>query len=363
MQKRSIITMAWVVLTLMLGACANIGYYVHCATGHWGVMNRCRPIKDVLADEKTPAELKVQLAKVQSIRRFASSAMQLPDNDSYRSYGDLDRPFVVWNVVAAPEFSLQPKQWCFPVAGCVSYRGYFSKDKADGFARKLRKKGLDVHVYGVTAYSTLNWFDDPVLNTFLDRPESAIAGLIFHELTHQVVYVENDSRFNEAFATVVEVEGVRRYLRSMGDSQQETSFEQGLERHRLFIDLLTGLRDELGVLYSSSLGRSAMQQEKDAILDRAQSRYETLKERMEDYRGFDPFFEGGLNNAKLTSVSTYHDLVPAFQRLLDEQGGDLPSFYRAVATIGELPKEQRQLKLAALLPADGHVAEARGVTP
>ncbi|MFO7983737.1 MAG: aminopeptidase, partial [Desulfuromonadales bacterium] len=331
----------------LLAACVDIGYYAQCATGHLEVINRCRPIPEILAESQTSPELRDKLKAVQSIREFAVQELDLPDNDSYRSYGDLGRPYVVWNVVAAGEFSLTPEQWCFPVAGCVAYRGYFSRDSAENFAATLRKKDFDVYVYGVEAYSTLNWFDDPVLNTFLDRSEPSLAGLIFHELSHQVAYAQNDSRFNEAFATTVELEGVKRWLKKEGDEDSLSRLQAGLKRQRQFLELLHGLRKELQVLYEQETDPRRLKKGKADIMAKANGDYETLKKEWGGFEGYDRFFTGGLNNAKLVSVSTYQDLVPSFQRLLARFDGKLSEFYREVDRLASLSPEKRLTSLAA----------------
>lgn len=341
------------IASLTLTACADFAYYMHCAGGHLEVMNRCRPIPDVMADANTSPEVRKKLETVLEIREFAVRELDLPQNGSYLSYGDLERPYVVWNVVAAGEFSLVPRQWCFPVAGCVTYRGYFAKENAEEFAADLRRRGLDVYVYGVEAYSTLNWFDDPVLNTFLELSEPALAGLIFHELSHQVVYADNDSRFNEAFATTVELEGVRRWLNDRGEAEKLGRLRTGLERQRQFLDLLGEIRGRLRHLYAAGGEKEELREKKRAILRSARDDYLALKAEWDGFDGFDKFFDGGLNNAKLVSVSTYQDLVPAFRRLLADLENDLPAFYREVGRLATLEPEERLRALGAqTVPAD-----------
>lgn len=342
------------VACLLLAACSDLGYYVQCATGHLGVMARCEPIPDILADPRTAPELKGRLETVLAIRDFASRELSLPDNGSYRSYGDLGRSAAVWNVVAAPEFSLAPRQWCFPVAGCVSYRGYFERAAAEAFAVGLQEEGLEVDLYGVDAYSTLNWFDDPVLNTFLDRPEPYLAGVIFHELAHQVLYVQDDSRFNEAFASTVEMEGVRRWLQRGAEPAAVDAYREHWRRQGDIQELLASLRGDLAVLYGGGLPAQEMRRQKAALLEVAQRRYRELREEWGGYHGYDPLFEG-LNNARLAATNTYHELVPPFQRLL-AAAGDLAAFYRAAAELGRLPPQERHARLRAF----GQTARAAG---
>jgi predicted aminopeptidase len=329
---------------MLLSSCADLGYYVQCATGHFGVMNKCTPIPELLQDPETPTALKGQLQTVLAIRDFASSELGLPDNGSYRSYGDLGRPYVVWNVVAAPEFSMEPVQWCFPVAGCVSYRGYFKREEAEKFADRLQREGKEVYLYGVPAYSTLNWFDDPVLNTFLGRSESHLAGMIFHELAHQQLYVKGDSPFNEAFATTVEMEGVRRWLEHVGNSTGMTDYQDYFDRNEAVRRILAEVRSELAYLYAGSQPKAEMRREKETIIAKGRERYQELRESWGGYKGYDNLM-ADLNNARLSSMSTYHDLVPAFQRLLYEKEGQLADFYSAAAKLGSLPPFERITRL------------------
>lgn len=337
----------------LLAACTEVGYYTQCVSGHWDVMSRCQPIDELLTDESLSESRRAQLLNIRSARNFASEALGLPDNDSYRKFADLERPYVVWNVIAVPEFSLEPKQWCFPVAGCVSYRGYFDEAAARREADRLAGQGYETDVYGVQAYSTLNWFDDPVLNTFLDGPELRAVALVFHELAHQVVYVADDSRFNEAFARTVELEGVKRWLEQKGTEADWQQYQIHTARAEAFHDLLLKARERLAALYDSSLDDREKRKEKIAILTEIQKTYDVLKASWNDYAGYDSWMNGGLNNARLASLATYHDLVPAFQGLLAAKKGDLPAFYRQVAELAALPSSER---LACL---DGYVVRVQ----
>ncbi len=214
------VVLPWCLVNLLvLSGCSNFGYYSQAIIGHLSIQVNLVPVADIIADSDTPPELKNQLEKVVEMRAYASEHLFLPSNASYSSYTDLKRPYVLWNVVAAPEFSLEPRQWCFPFAGCVQYRGYYAKEDAQVFAAELNKDGDDIYVGGVAAYSTLGWFADPMLNTILFRDDVSLAGLIFHELAHQQLYVKNDSAFNEGFAKTVELEGVRRWLLNHGTQE------------------------------------------------------------------------------------------------------------------------------------------------
>ncbi len=349
------------VSVLLLSSCSNIKYYAQCVGGHLDLMRRCRPIPQVIEDATTPAELKTKLTTILEVREFASRELFLPENGSYKEYADLERPYVVWNVVAAPEFSLTPLKWCFPVAGCVSYRGYFSKEGAEAFAAGLRNQGHDVNLYGVEAYSTLNWFDDPVLNTFCGRTEPDIAGLIFHELAHQKLYIENDSSFNEAFAKTVELEGVNRWLSRQQDEAMRQAYLEVATREEEFIELVLRARQKLAELYSSSASVEQKRNDKSGIFEQLKGDYQVWKESWGGYPGYDHWFVANLNNAKMVSVSTYRSLVPAFRELLRQQSGDLEGFYRAAAEIGALNPQQRLAHLEQLLDnSDQQKLEARG---
>ncbi len=299
---------------LALPGCGALSYYAQSIGGHFDLTSRARPLDEVLADANAPAALKERLTAATAIRAFASRELKLPDNGSYRSYAELGRPYALWNVVAAPEFSVQPVQSCFPVAGCVGYRGYYAKVGAEKYAASLRAAGNDVIVYGVPAYSTLGWFDDPLLSTFIGLPDAELARLVFHELAHQVVYVKDDSTFNESFAVAVEREGVRRWLAANGrTAEQSRSREQ-------FAMLVASTRAKLEVLYRSRLAPEAMRERKRAELENLRP----LLARLSGFEGQEP------NNALLASYATYTDLVPMFERMLAESKGDLPGFYARV---------------------------------
>jgi predicted aminopeptidase len=337
-------------LALLVSGCSNVGYYWQSIGGQMDIWRRERPLEEVIGDAATPEPLKQKLAAVARIRDFASRELGLPDNRSYRRYADLERPFVLWNVFAAPEFSLRPEQWCFPFAGCVSYRGYFAKADADGFAAGLAGQGYDVYVGGVPAYSTLGWFADPVLNTFIHRSEAEIARLMFHELAHQLIYVRDDTVFNESFAVAVEQEGMRRWLARTGDAGQSKEFERNRRTREDFLRLIQTYRARLDALYRSGIAPAAMRERKRAILAELESEYRRVKEGWGGFAGYDRWFAAAPNNAQLASVALYAQLVPAFQSLLTREQGDLARFYAAVRALAALPKAQRDAQLAELSP-------------
>ncbi len=329
-------------------SCADVRYLAECTKGHLSLLSGRKSIHRLLEDPAVSPEMKEKFRTVLDIRNFASSNLRLPDNGSYRCYVDLERPNVVWNVVAAPEFNLRPLQWCFPVAGCVTYRGFFDEEKAKKFAEDLRRKGNDVYLYGVSAYSTLGWFDDPILNTFFGRTDTDLAGLIFHELSHQKLYVKNDSFFNEAFAKTVEVEGVLRWLRSSGMTDQIPSYMEKKKRGEDFLDLVKGYQKELASLYRSPLDREVKRAEKELIFRDLREAYAHWKKGWSDYSGYDRWFSQDLNNAKLASINTYHTYVPAFRALLKSSGGDFENFYEMAEKIGGLPPEKRLARMEEL---------------
>jgi predicted aminopeptidase len=339
---------------LALAACGDLGYYRQAAQGQWDILSHRRDIRQVLADPATTPALREKLTDVLAVRDFASRELDLPENGSYRCYADLGRPSVVWNVIATPEFSLEPVRWCFPIAGCVPYRGYYRQTDADAFAAELRGQGDDVYVYGVRAYSTLGWFDDPILNTFINGPDYATAGLIFHELAHQKIYVQGDADFNEAFASTVEQEGLQLWLEKNGREKDLATYRTGLERRRDFLALLKTSRDQLAALYIQPISDADKRQEKARILAGLRQSYLELKVRWGSFAGYDRWFTTDLNNARFAAVTTYQRLVPAFRQLLRESAGNWPQFYARVKALADLPSSARQARMQGLLvAADG----------
>ncbi len=330
----------------LLAGCSSIGYYMQSIEGQLRLLWARQPIADMIADPATPLPLKARLERVLAIRDFASRELQLPDNPSYRSYTDLQRPFVVWNVFAAAEFSVAPKEWCFLVVGCVSYRGYFAQAAGEAYARELRGEGLDVFVSGVPAYSTLGWFDDPVLNAFINYPEHAVSRLIFHELAHQVVYIKGDTEFNESFAAAVETEGVRRWIARNGDDKLRAEFERSQQRRTQFRALLFEYRERLAVLYGLPIAPDEMRVRKAQTFSDMRGDYALLKSQWSGFAGYDRFFEH-LNNANLASFAIYSGLVPQFQQLIAKHNGDLAAFYAEVKELAALGKAERASRLRA----------------
>jgi len=304
---------------VLLAGCETLSYYAQAIGGQMSLMSRARPVEDLLADPSTPRALRERLRLSQEIRDFAVTDLKLPDNASYRRYADIGRPYAVWNVVAAPEFSLEPLKSCFPVAGCVSYRGFFAQDDAERYAAGLRAQGNDVYIQGVPAYSTLGRFDDPLLSTFINYPDASLAQLVFHELAHQLAYVQDDSTFNESFAVVVEREGVRRWLAATGRSAEQKAYLAVRERNRAYASEMEQARAKLRVLYRQRIAPEAMRQAKRAEFAALQAKLGGAGSK-----------DAAPNNAFLAAFATYTDLVSSFEYLLQEEGGDLERFYARV---------------------------------
>jgi predicted aminopeptidase len=332
--------------------CGSLGYIAQSTGGHLDLAAKAKPVSEWLDDEKTPPPLRGRLALSQRMRDFAVSELALPDNRSYRSYADLGRPYAVWNVVAAPELSLQLKTWCFPIFGCAGYRGYFEIAPADRLGDQLRAEGWEVSVYGVPAYSTLGWTDflggDPLLNTFINQPEGELARLIFHELAHQVAYAKDDTEFNESFATAVEKIGAGRWLAEQADDKARRQYELLDSRRREFRQLTRETRERLDALFKSDASAEQTRERKAALMAQMRADYERLKtERWGGYAGYDGWFTRA-NNATLAVQGAYDDLVPQFERLFEREGRDFPRFYAAVKRLAALPKDERHATLRAM---------------
>ena len=345
--KRPLVLALLVALVLVLGGC--VGYYGQAVRGHMKIMGERVPLDEVIEDPATTGETRERLELVREARAFASAELGLPDNGSYSSYVQLDRPYVVWNVFAAGEFSVEPRRWCFPVAGCVVYRGYFAEEDAQDYAARLDEDGWDTYVGGVAAYSTLGRFDDPVLSSMLGWRDYQLAGLIFHELAHQVLYVKGDSEFNESFATAVEEEGLARWLEARGEPGELETYRASRVRAGGFSLLIADARQRLGELYAQDLAAADMRAAKAAAFEDLRTRYRALRESWDGYPGYDAWFAQPLNNAHLVPVATYRRYVPSFRAMLRDVDGDLPAFYAAARELAELAPEERRARLDDLL--------------
>lgn len=334
------------------GGCSTVAYYGQAVHGQLGVMAASRPIDEVLADGDTLAAVQTRLARLPELRRFAVGELGLADSRSYRSYADLGREAMVWSIVATPVDAFEPRQWCYPVLGCASYRGYFERASAQQYADELAAAGWDVAVEPVPAYSTLGWFADPLPSTVIQWPLADIAALLFHELAHETLYLQGDSAFNEAYATLIEREGVRRWLARHGSDEQRQSHARRVARRGDFLGLLRRTRGRLADLYAADLPRSETLQRKQALFAELGSEYAAQKAAWDGYSGYDRWFGRPLNNAHLASVGTYNALVPAFRQLLFSVGGDMRRFHVACRELAELPPAQRAQRLEALANAD-----------
>ncbi|MFM1990552.1 MAG: hypothetical protein RJA99_3509 [Pseudomonadota bacterium] len=359
MRRRGTRIAAAALATVLLGGCAawtdGPAYYWQSMVGHLDVVRRAKPLDAVIADPATDPTLRSRLERAREIRAFASRELGLPDNGSYAMYSALERPFVLWNVFATPELSLRLERWCFPVAGCVAYRGYYDREAAEAFALRLRERGLETHVGGVPAYSTLGWFDDPLLSTFIAYPEAELARLVFHELAHQLLYVSGDTAFNESFATAVEEAGVERWLAWRADPGVERAYREHARRREDFVALLRRSKDALAAVYAGAGDDAAKRAGKARAFDALRADYAALKAAWGGFAGYDRFFATGPTNPQLAAVGAYNDLLPAFRAILAREGGDLPRFYAAVRELVALPKAERDARLRAL---GGRPAEA-----
>lgn len=333
---------------LSLTGCTTLGYYTQSIAGQMEILAKRRPIDAVMNDPALPAATRHRLVLVTELRRFASAELKLPDNDSYRDYAALGRRFVVWNVFATPELSLEPLRSCFLVVGCLSYRGYFREQAARTYARGLEEAGNDVYVGGVAAYSTLGWFDDPVLDTMLPWSEVQTARFIFHELAHQQLYVPDDSAFNEAFAEAAADEGIRRWLAAIGDPQRRQRYGAETAHDRQFVDLVIQAKGELAGLYGSNGSLDEKRRGKAGILAALRNGYDTLRAAWGGDTSYDGWMRSGLNNAKIAAVSTYREDVPAFEAVLTAAQGEMARFFELSARIGALPPTLRRQCLEGL---------------
>jgi predicted aminopeptidase len=336
------------VMLAMLSGCTSTMYLLQAADGEWHVLHARQPIVQVIDDPRTPTPMIRELADVREARDFASRVLKLPNNDSYRTYVNIHRPYVVWNVVAAPALSVKVKEWCFPIAGCVAYRGYFSERRARAFAAGLKRRGDDVVIEGVPAYSTLGKLPDPVMSTMMRYGSDELAAMIFHELAHQLLYVPNDSRFDEAFAVTVENAGLKRWLEYRGQPARIEAFETRQAEDRQFVALLRHTRERLAQLYASAAPRQEKLRRKQRIFAGLAAGIRTLEHRLAVRSPlYDRWIAQGLNNADLVSVDTYYDCVPGFERLLRREGGNLPRFYAAARKLARDPEAQRDAALCS----------------
>lgn len=332
-------------IVVLLSGCSSVSYYSQLAGGQWQLLRAREPVAEVIADPSRPQGLRDHLAQAQKARTFASEHLHLPDNQSYRLYADIGRPYVVWNVFATQEFSLAPQTHCFPIAGCVAYRGYYSQGAARGEAALLRQQGMDVSMGGVEAYSTLGWFNDPIMNSMMNWGDERLATLIFHELAHQRFYVKDDTEFNESFASFVEQEGTRQWRAAQGLASLGNSTQQRDQ----FTQLILDTRKRLEKLYVQPLSVEAMRQAKAAEFEALRREYRQMRDsQWGGDKRYDAWMNLPMNNARLLPFGLYDRWVPAFAALFRQEGGDWLKFYAAVEKMGELPVAQRKAALRRL---------------
>jgi predicted aminopeptidase len=337
-------------MATLLSGCEAIGYYAQAARGQWQLLSSRQPVNDLLAGEQTEPALKQRLALINEVREFARQEIGLPLGENFSTYVDVGRPYVIWNVFAAPELSIKPMTWCYPIAGCVSYRGYFAESAANDKARQLSEKGYDVYVGGVRAYSTLGWFDDSILSTYAMQSEASLAGLIFHELAHQVVYVEGDTAFNESFAQSVEQLALQQYFEARAaDPLRAGAFASYMAmqgREHAFTTMLLKARTALHEVYSSGKDDAERRQGKQRVLAVLAAEYEQLKLQWNGDTRYDQWMKT-INNAKLATVADYHQWTGAF-RNLRRQNASWQQFYEAVRAVAALSKDERLKRLQEL---------------
>ena len=335
----------------LLAGCQSAAYYAQAAQGQTALLIKRQPISRLLKDEKTPADLKARLEAVQRIREFAVSDLGLPAQKQYDRYVDLGRDYPVWSVMAAPQLSLTPKVWSYWFVGSLSYRGFFREDMAQRYAAELEQQGLEVYLSGIPAYSTLGWFHDPVLSSFIRQPEADLAELLFHELTHQMLFIPGDTTFNESLAVAVAEEGLQRYQRKYSQGVDQASVQRlalAKQRRDDFVELVLRYREQLHQLYVSPRSDDEKRAGKVGIYAALQAAYLEQKTAWGGYAGYDAWF-ASLNNAKLNTIGTYYDLVPALKMLLQQQDGDLDKFFAACRELARIDQKARHQRLNALL--------------
>jgi predicted aminopeptidase len=362
--RRWLIGTLLVLIVLVVSGCKTLSFYAQAVRGQYQIFAHEQTIATLVADPRTPEKLKNRLELVRQLRLFADQSLKLPVDGHYRKYVDVHRPYVVWNVEAAPEFSMEPKTWWYPLVGSLKYRGYFSERGATNYGSWLARRGFDVYTGGVEAYSTLGWFKDPLLNTFIYEGDPFLAEIIFHELGHQRVFARGDTDFNEAFATTVGQEGARRWLRQHGTPEALDHYESVLHRNMQFVALVMKTRRQLEALYGDvrdEEGRvrstkkkrgvppETLRSTKQQIITGMRQDYARLKAEWGGSKAYDSWFAREINNAKLNSVAAYYDLVPGFEQVLVLHKGDLAQFYDAAERLSKMPKKERHQWLAALV--------------
>ncbi|MBX2867194.1 MAG: aminopeptidase [Acidiferrobacterales bacterium] len=338
-----ILIIFFLLCTIAISGCSRTSYYYQAAKGQLSLLNKRVPVKQLVQNPGTPEDLRQRLLLADRMRQFALKQLQLENNSGFTSYADIGRPYVTWNVVAAPAYSLTPETWCFPIAGCVSYKGYFKKSDAEKFEKKLLSEGKDTLLYGVSAYSTLGWFADPLLNTFINYQENDLAALIFHELAHQVVYVKDDSDFNEAFATAVETILLEKWLNLQGNQSVIHARALQQKKQNRITELVLQYREHLRAAYSGS----SPEKDKPRIFSELKQKYQELKQQGKGTRYYDWWFSRPLDNADLLTISTYYQLVPDFLKLYENSDSDLSEFINKIRDLARIERDKRRRLLTS----------------
>jgi predicted aminopeptidase len=333
-------------ILLLLSACSDLGYYWHTSTGHMALMNQRVYIDDMLEDPDLDSKLRERLLLVKAIRVFSVETLALPESGSYKNYVQLDRPYALQNLFAAAEFSTDLHLWCYPVVGCAGYRGYYDEEKLAEYVEQLKAQNFDTYIGNVPAYSTLGWFDDPVLSSFIYWPDYRLAGLLFHELSHQRIYIKNDTQFNESLAVAIQQAGTELWLKTSQRGQQLEEYRRWIEYQGEVITLIEETRETLAKLYRSDYDEVSMREQKQLILAGSRDKYAALALRLNYRDGFANWFAGNLNNARLGSVSAYNAQTPAFLAILKAQNYDFEAFFKTVESISKLDKSARDECLA-----------------
>lgn len=326
----------------------QLGYYSQAIGGHWSLMGEREPVEQVLADPETPQSLAGKLQFSQQVLSWAGIHLGLPADDVYHQYVALEQDAVVWNVLAAPPWSLTPKTWCYPLVGCVSYRGYFHRERAEKAAANLQADGMDTWVGGAIAYSTLGWFADPLTTPMIQRSKPSLAELLIHELAHRKLYIKGDTRFNESLATMVGREGAKQYFSATDEPLPDGYWDRREQVEDAFLGIIADTRKALARLYESTSKPSRLASEKARIQQQARGRFAEESQRVRGLKGYKPFFDGPLNNAQLNTVSDYNDYVPAFSRLFSQCQQQWGCFWQQVDNLSELNDAQRKQALEAL---------------
>jgi predicted aminopeptidase len=333
------------ILVVLASGCTDVRYYMQSVRGQLDVVSRRQDIAEMLADETLPQAMRERLGLVLAVRNFAVDSMQLPESGSYTAYADLERDYAVKNLFAAPEFSTHLRSWCYPIVGCATYRGYFDEGMLHETASQLRQQGYDVYTGRVAAYSTLGWFEDPILNTVMGWPEYQLVGLIFHELAHHRLYIDDDTVFNESFASAVEQSGIELWYSTRAQQEQVEVYLQRKNSRKLVVEVIFRIRKELAALYEQEIPAEEMREKKAELMQQAKEEYQGLGEQVTASSGFNRWFAGELNNAKLGSVAAYNNYVGAFLAILASHDYDYAKFYEHVEALGRLEQPEREARL------------------